>query len=59
MVVSVWPTVGVPVTAGAVVLPGAVTATVFVGFDVLWPEPPEFVAVTSARILWFASALTS
>jgi hypothetical protein len=57
--VSVCPTVGVPVIAGAVVFPGAVTPMGFVAFELAWPEPPEFVAVTSARIRWFTSALTS
>ena len=47
--VSVWPSTGLPVTAGGVVLTGALGATASLAGEVLVSAPAAFVAVTTTR----------
>ena len=57
--VRVCPCVATPLIEGAVVLPGATMAIVLVALDVLSPDPPTFVAVTTTRSVWPASPFAS
>ena len=57
--VSVWPSTGLPVTAGGVVLTGALGATVAVAGEVLVSSPAALVAVTMMRTVPVTSSAVS
>ena len=59
VVVSVWPCVAVPLTAGAAVFAGGSGTTVAVGSELAVPDPSRLLAVTTDRIVWPTSAAVS
>ena len=56
LIVSVWVSRVVPVTAGSAVFAGSCAPTVPLGAEVALALPPAFVAVTTTRIVLPTSA---